>query len=128
MKGIIIVLIILLALSITNNYLLYKKKTSNHKLTFNYIDTSYLPSNIGFINYTFFYNKDDKYKMCHVDDFRKNKNSSKEPYMKIELNDLIKNLKKKYINKCAIIKNESNEQLNISDNQILILNSLSKKL
>ena len=126
MKGLIFVLIILLALSIANNYILYKKKT-NEKQNFNYVDTNILPDNIGFINYTFFYNKDLKFNKCHKNDLKNKDNSAKKPYMKIILDDHIANLKKKFLNKCVILSNNNNSELNIEDHQILILNSLSKK-
>ena len=66
-NSITIILLILLTLSIINNFLMYKYGYRNECPT-SYVKTSGLPSNIKFKTFTFFY-KDKPFNKCLKEDY-----------------------------------------------------------
>lgn len=105
MYVIVVILLFLLIISLINSYLFFYKE--NHIPNIGLIDISLLPQNIGFTNYVIFYNKNDKYNMCH----KTKKDLSNKSKIQVMINDIMKNFYEKYHNDCFIIadnKNSSN--------------------
>jgi hypothetical protein len=126
MYGIILILLFLLIISLINSYLLYldESKSNQHGQT-TLIDTSLLPQNIGFTNYTIFYNKNDLFNMCHVS----KKDVSNKPFIDIIFQDLVNKVIKKYPNRTLVIadqKNSSTIDISPHTDTLTVLDGLTK--
>ncbi len=102
MNNIIIILLILLTLSIINNFIMYKYSIEKEcgKL---YVNSSQLPSNVKFKTFTFFY-KDKPYKKCIKQDYLLEKIPERNNG-EVEIDNLMKKLDN---NRVTLIKNETN--------------------
>ena len=120
-----IIILFLLLLSILNNYFIYNQKYPIPINSTYLINTNDLPNNIKFKTYTFFYNKNNIYDKCHIDDFKTINNNTKRPYMEIILKDHIDFLNKTYPSKYYILENNNNDNIiNIADYQIELLGKI----
>jgi hypothetical protein len=121
MKIIIYILLFLLAVSIANNYILHNYQTKNINIPIkentNLIYPSQLPSNVGIASIYVFYNKDKKYDKClasEKNDVNKQKNGQI-PLVLIKLKEAINEIYKKTNNKCYIILDENNKNMNLNN-------------
>ena len=127
MTFIIIILVLLLIISITNNYLIYQKKSvigSCQKMLIKKI-----PVDTEYINISFFY-KRKPYNKCYKSDFANNINSKEVKRYSGEMiiNDILKNIKNKYPDNIYYLINYKNKStLNLSDKDILSIKNLSSK-
>lgn len=127
MTFIIIILVVLLIISITNNYLIYQKKsiigTCPNKLI------KKIPADTEFVNVSFFY-KRKPYNKCYKFDLTNNINSKDQKRYEGEmiLNDMLSNLKNKYQNTIYyLINGENKTTINLSDENLLNIKNLSSK-
>lgn len=127
MTFIIIILIVLLIISITNNYLIYQKKSVIGSCPNKFIKT--VPFDSEFLNISFFY-KRKPYNKCYKNDLRNNINSKDEKRFAGEMiiNDILNNLKNKYSDTIYyLINSENKSTLNLSDENLLKIKNLSSK-
>jgi len=127
MTFIIIILVLLLIISITNNYLIYQKKTVIGSCPNKLIQK--IPYNSEFINISFFY-KRKPYNKCYKSDLANNINSKelKRYSGEMIINDMLNNLKNKYQDTIYyLINGENKSTINLSDKNLLGIKNLSSK-
>jgi hypothetical protein len=116
----------LLIISLINNYLMY-----NNKIIFNkkgkkeYIDSNYIPDNIGHITYTIFFNRNKYPNVCHI---KNNQNDIKnnKPFSEILFDDHIDILLKNHYDKLYIIKNDKNiNNIKLNEEQAKSISNIS---
>ncbi len=127
MTFIIIILVLLLITSITNNYLIYQKKSVIGSCPGKIIQK--IPNDTEFINISFFY-KRKPYNKCYKSDLANNINSKelKRYSGEMIINDMLNNLKNKYHDTIYyLINGENKSTLNLSDKNLLDIKNLSSK-
>ena len=110
MNNIIIILLILLTLSIINNFIMYQhgiKKECN-KL---YVSSENFPDNIKFKTVTFFY-KDKPYKKCIKEDYMLQKVPDRN-YGEVEINNILKKFNKDRVS--WIVNDINSNELDINE-------------
>ena len=126
MTFIIILLIILLSISISNNYLLYQRKAVIGNCPKVIINDINLPENTAYKNITFFYKK-KPYKMCHKNDLRNNIDCKLQKRYEGEMfiENILSNLKNKHSDMIYyLVNNQNKTTINFSDQNIIDLKHL----
>ena len=121
MTFIIILLIILLTISISNNYLLYQRKAVIGNCPKAIINDINLPENTAYKNVTFFYKK-KPYNMCHKNDLKNNIDCKLQKRYEGEMfiENILSNIKNKHSNRIYYLVNKKNSStINFSDQNIL---------
>lgn len=112
MKALIYILLFLLIVSVANNYVLHKyqlkQNTNNCKLTL----PNNLPSNLGIVRFYVFYNKDQKYNKCFIND---NKKMANAPYFMVKLNNVVDDIYKATDDKCYIVTKKDLDEVNLNN-------------
>lgn len=95
--------VLLLIISLINNFFLFNNSIKINNKNSQYIDNHYIPDNIGYTTYTIFYNRHKFPKVC----YKKNINDNN-AFSEVIFDDHIDDLLKKHYDKLYIIKNNSN--------------------
>ena len=120
MNIILIVTVLLLIVSLINNFFLYNNsfKASKENL---YIDESYIPNNVGYATYTLFYNRYKYPNVCFNDSDNKNL-----PFAEIMFDKHVNEILNKHLDKLYIIKNNKNvNNIKLNEDQAKALSVIS---
>lgn len=119
-------MIILLIISIINNYIMYQRKINILQCPNKIINSIGLPDNTEYQNITFFFKK-KPFNKCHKDDLRNNINSQNENRYQGEmvLRDILNKIKKQNSKFLYYAINDDNSSVvNLSDENIIDINYL----
>lgn len=125
MTFIFVILVLLLIISITNNYLIYQKKSVIGSCPNKLIEKN--PDETEYINISFFY-KRKPYNKCYKNDLANNINSKEVTRYSGEMiiNEMLNNLKNKYQDDIYYFINKENKStINLSDNDLINIRNLS---
>ena len=116
----------LLIISLINNYLMYNNKIIfNKKEKKEYIDSNYIPDNIGHITYTIFFNRNKYPNVCHIKNSQTDIKNNK-PFSEILFDDHIDILLKNHNDKLYIIKNDKNiNNIKLNEEQAKSISNIS---
>lgn len=112
MKALIYILLFLLIVSVANNYVLHKYQLKQNTNDCKLILPNNLPSNIGIVRFYVFYNKDQKYNKCFIND---NKKMSNAPYFMVKLNNVVDDIYKATDDKCYIVTKKDFDEVNLNN-------------
>ena len=129
MTFIIIILVILLIISIANNYMMYQRKINIAQCPKTIINNINLPDNTEYQNITFFYKK-NPYNKCYKDDLKNNIKSENEKRFQGDMiiRETLNNIKNKHSDKIYFMVNDDNTSIiNLSDENILGIKYLPDK-
>jgi hypothetical protein len=127
MNILLIFTILLLIISLINNYFMFNNKFNLAKSieSTEYIDSHYIPNNIGYTTYTIFFNRNKYPNVCHINN-EKNDKKYKKSFAEILFDDNINDLLNNHNDKLYIIKNKNNiNNIKLNEEQAKSISNIS---